>query len=302
MSLAVPPVDLSLKSVLVATDFSAASRQPLDHALAVARHFGAKFYLAHVVSGLAYTLAGPDTLELACEAANRDLLQLEHELVENGALDGIDHESLVRKGVVWAELEAIISQKCIDLVVLGTHGRRGLGRIILGSVAEDVFRHASCLVLTIGPNSCTFDFGKTNPRFLFATDFGEGSLRALPHAISFANRLRAKLTFLHVIPVATVSERPSDDVLVKRDVARQACLRRLEQLLIGEELAQPPEYLVHLGVPSQRILQVAGEIKAGLIFMGLHPSTHIGPPQMRWATAYEVVCDASCPVLTFRTQ
>jgi nucleotide-binding universal stress UspA family protein len=81
----------------------------------------------------------------------RDLLQLEHDLVESATLDGIDHEFLLRQGVVWDELQSIISQNQTELVVLGTHGRRGLGRIVLGSVAEDVFRHANCLLLTIGP-------------------------------------------------------------------------------------------------------------------------------------------------------
>jgi nucleotide-binding universal stress UspA family protein len=302
MSLVASPVRFSLKSVLVATDFSDASRRPLDHALAAARYFGAKFYLAHVVSGLAYTLAGPDAIGFASEAARRDLLQLEHELAENGFLDGIAHESLVRKGVVWDELQSIISHNHIDLVVLGTHARRGPGRMLLGSVAEGVFRHASCPVLTVGPNSSAFGFSKTSYTFLFATDFGESSLRALPHAISFANRLGAKLTLLHVIPLTSVPEHPSRNDLVKHYADRMACLRRLEQSQTGEEFVEPPEYLVKFGAPSERILQVAAEIKADLIFMGLHPSTHIAPPQMRFATAYEVVCGASCPVLTVRTQ
>ena len=129
MSFTATRARFSLKSVLVATDFSDASRQPLGHGLAVARHYGAKFYLAHVVSGLGYTLTGPDALEAASGAAKRDLLQLEQQLVECGSLEGIEHESIVSKGVVWEELQSIISQNHIDLVVVGTHGRRGLGRI-----------------------------------------------------------------------------------------------------------------------------------------------------------------------------
>ena len=83
-----------------------------------------------------------------------------------------------------------------------------------------------------------------------------------------------------------------------------ACLRRLEQLLTNEEeLALPPESLVHFGRPSERILQLALKLKADLIFMGLRRSTHVvAAPQTPWATAYEMVCGASCPVLTVRTQ
>ena len=303
MSIAATRARFSLKSVLVATDFSDASRQPLGHGLTVARHYGAKFYLAHVVSGFGYTLTGPGALEAGAGAAKRDLLQLEEQLVRSGSLEGIEHESIVSKGVVWEELQSIISQKHIDLVVAGTHGRRGLGRIVLGSVAEDVFRHANCPVLTVGPNSRTFDFGKTNLKFLFATDFGEGSLRALPHAISFANQLGAKLIFLHVVPIAPVPEHPSRDVFRMRDAARVAYLRQLEQLLTNEEeLALPPDYPVHFGRPSETIVQVALKLEADFIFMGLRRSTHIVAPQTHWATAYEMVCGASCPVLTIRTQ
>lgn len=303
-SAASPERCFSLKSVLVASDFSEASQKALRHALAVARHFGAKFYLAHVVSGVGYTLAGPQATALACERAERDLLQLEHDLVESGSLDGIDHEFIVREGAVWAELRSIISQNQIDLVLLGASGRRGLGKMLLGSVAEDVFRHASCPVLTVGPNSYPFDFGKTSPRFLFATDFGDGSLRALPHAISFANHLRAKLTLLHVVPITPVPKHPTSDVLAIRDSARMACVRQLEQLLGGEEeLVVPPEFIVRFGLPSEKILEEALELKADLIFMGLHPSTHVADAShMPWATAYDVVCCAGCPVLTVRAQ
>jgi hypothetical protein len=70
-----------------------------------------------------------------------------------------------------------------------------------------------------------------------------------------------------------------------------------------EELALPPEYLVHFGRPSETILQLALKLKADLIFMGLRRSTDVvAAPQTHWATAYEMVCGASCPVLTVRTQ
>jgi nucleotide-binding universal stress UspA family protein len=206
--------------------------------------------------------------------------------------------------VVWEELQSIISHNQIDLVVLGTHGRRGLGKMLLGSVAEEVFRQANGLVLTVGPNSYPFDFAKTRPKFLFATDFGEGSLRALPHAISVANHLRAKLTLLHVVPAAPIPEHPSHEVLALRDPPRMACFRQLEQLLTHEqELALPPEFFVHFGLPSERILQLASELKADLIFMGLRRSTHIASAShLPWATAYDVVCCAGCPVLTVRSE
>src|SRR5512137_220348 len=99
--------DVGLKSVLVAFDFSEASHKPLRHALAIARHYKAEFYLAHVVSHIGYTIAGPEALELACERTRRDAQQLEQELLESGALAGLHYEFIVCKGNVWEQLEIV---------------------------------------------------------------------------------------------------------------------------------------------------------------------------------------------------
>jgi nucleotide-binding universal stress UspA family protein len=127
--------------------------QPLRHALAIARHYGAKFYLAHVLSHIGYTIAGLEALQLAIEKTRIDIRQLEHYLLESGALAGLQYEFIVRAGNIWEQLELAIRQKQVDLVVIGTHGRGGLGKLLLGSIAEQIFRHANCFVVTVGPGS-----------------------------------------------------------------------------------------------------------------------------------------------------
>src|SRR5271165_6201942 len=96
--------DILVKSVLIATDFSEASQKALRHALAIARHFDAKFYLAHVVSHLGYTIAGPEASQLAAEKTARDTKQLEQELLDRGALAGLQYEFIVCEGNVWEQL------------------------------------------------------------------------------------------------------------------------------------------------------------------------------------------------------
>lgn len=309
MSLVAPTVDLRLKSILVATDFSEASEKPLRHALAIARHYGAKFYLVHVVSSLGFTLVGSDAVSAATEEAWRDARQLEDDLVQHGALAGLRHEAIVRQGDVWEELEKLVRQEQVDLLVIGTHGRRGLGKLLLGSVAEQVFRHADCLVLTVGPGSF-----QENPvertrairPFLFATDFGAASLHALPYAISSANQFGTKLILLHVLTAVPMPEGfrryTPGDVMQMRENARTASIRRLEELTAqNAELAVKPELMVEFGVPGENILQAAETLKADSIILGLHRSAHISTAShMPWATAYEVVCRAGCPVLTVR--
>src|SRR5271169_194315 len=146
-------VVVGIKSVLIAYDFSDVSHKPLDHALSIARHCGAKVYIAYIVSSIGYEIAGPEAGQLAYEGSMRDADRLETSLVESGALRNLEYEFIVREGNVWDQLKLIVQQKHIDVVVIGTHARQGLGRLVLGSVAEQIFRQADCLVLTVGPGS-----------------------------------------------------------------------------------------------------------------------------------------------------
>ena len=301
--------DVGVKSVLIATDFSSASDKPLRHALAVARCYGAKFYLVHVVSSIGFTIAGPDACNAACQAAWRNAHQLEDELVESGVLAGLRHEVIVRQGEVWEELDKLIRQEQVDLVVIGTHGRVGIRKLILGSVAEHIFRHADCMVLTVGPGAppeAPIDSHRSIRPFLFATDFGTASLHALPFAISSANRFGAKLILLYVAPeVVPVQDGwiTASDVICARENARLTNLRRLEELLGHDiELKITPECRVELGEPDEMILHTAASLNADVIIMGLHRSAHIdAASHMPWATAYSVVRRANCSVLTVRS-
>ncbi len=309
MSLVAANGDIHLKSVLIATDFSVASEKALRHAVAIARHYGAKLYLTQVVSSMGFTLVGPDAVNTVTDAVCREARQLEGHLVQSGALSGVPHEIIVRQGKVWEELDKIVRQKQVELVVIGTHARRGLGKLLLGSVAEHIFRHSECLVLTVGPGSLQdspVNGSRAVRPFLFATDFSGPSLRALPYAISSANHFGTKLVLLHVLPAVPMPEdlhRPTaDDVMQAQQNARMASLQRLEELTSqNAKLAVKPEFLVEFGSQSEQILQAAHRLKADAIFLGLHRSTHIDTKShMPWATAYEVACAAGCSVLTVR--
>ncbi len=311
MSVVATAVDVQLKSILIATDFSQASEKPLCHGLAIARRYGAKVYLAHVVSSLGFTLAGPEAIAAAEEAVCRDAAHLEDDLLRSGALCGLQHQVVIRQGDVWPELEAIIRQEKIDLIVTGTHGRHGMGRLLLGSVAELIFRQANCLVLTVGPRAFAqprMGIPLVNLTFLLATDFGDASVHALPHAISLANQFEAKLVLLCVIPQPPMPDDPhrcaASGLTQMQGSARVSRLLRLEELTRNAALEVTPEFRVEFqlaGSVSAKILEVAAGLKVDLIIMGLHRSVHIGTAShMPRTTAYEVVCRAGCPVLTVR--
>ena len=304
-------VDIELKSVLMATDLSPASEKPLHRALAIAHHYGAKLYVVHVVPSLGYLMTGPEWLAVAAEQAEDDLLRLKRELVGNDSLKGLDHEFIVCQGDVPEQLHSIITEKGIDLLVLGTHARQGIEKVVLGSVAEEMFRHSGCHVLIVGPNSYKEDrvnVDRATRSFLFATDFGEASVRAAPYAVSLAHRLKAKLIVMHVIPTNLTPQGfgwyTDRDVRQMREQARMAILRRLEHLFLPETDAEAPlevEYIAQFGVPSEKILQVALHRQTDLIIIGLRRSPLDGTASHMPGTAsYEVMCGAGCPVLTIR--
>jgi len=195
----------------------------------------------------------------------------------------------------------------IGLLVLGTHGRGGLKKLILGSIAEQLFRLASCPVLTVGPR---VPDGMKENRFrhiLFTTDFGAASLHALAHAISLAIEHEAKLTLLHVVtPIPVVEAGPlwyvGTDIVDREQKAQRETVKKLSQLIPpGVKLQSDPESVATLDYVPGGILKIAAGCQADLIVMGVKRVASVyASAHLPWATAYEVVCRARCPVLTVR--
>jgi nucleotide-binding universal stress UspA family protein len=300
--------NIHLQSILVATDFSPASEKALRHALSIARHYDAKLYVMHVVSSVGLNMAGPDAVAAATTLALRDAMLAERRLVASGVLRDLRHHVIVRSGDVWTELEAEIKQQAIDLVVIGTHGRTGLKRLVLGSVSEHVFRNACCRVLTVGPCSPVDAHLEPDgaPRsLLFTTDFGDASLKALPYATSLANQRQTRLALLHILSSLPKIDGnrwyTASDVVEMRSAAESEARKHLQQLVANVPLAVEPQFFVSFGEPAEEILHAASELHSEVIVMGLRCREHVGTiSHLPWSTAYGVVCNAVCPVLTVR--
>lgn len=299
---------LKPQSVLIATDFSEASEKALRYSLALARFYGSRFCLAHVVSSLGLTMAGPGAIAACEEAVSREAAKLEDSLIRSGALNGIQHKFLVRQGELWPELREIIQEESTDLLVVGTHGRHGVGKLFFGSVAEQIFRQAGCPVLIFGPQSRQLAGAGPPSRtrtFLFATDFGQASLHALSQSIAVANHFEAKLVFLNVIPAVPPSRSrlyADTDPGKLQENAHEIALQRVAEITRNANLDVRPECRVEFESSkpiSEWILETAERLQAGLVIMGLHSSAHFGVmSHLNWTTAYDVVCHAASPVLT----
>lgn len=280
---------VGIKQILYATDFSHPSAEALPYALALARKYEAKVLAAHVTPepiGLPGAVReGLQSLGFKQDQICRDgLAHLETQL------HGYSHEVLWRQGAVWHELAEIVRSEHVDLIVIGTHGRTGAGKLLVGSVAETIFRKASCPVLTVGPG-VSGEPGSIADlhEILFPTDFSPESLAALPFAISLAQQDDARLYLLYV---ASKSQ-PGETLL-------DGQLRNLVPL--DANLFSEPKVFVEVGPPAEKILEVAEELGTDLIVLGVKgtPALFEASAHLPQATAYKVVSGATCPVLTVR--
>lgn len=124
-----------LENIAVATDFSEASGKAFDYAMAIARHYGSKMYVVHAIPPESALLPQLSEDQRWCESQN-DM----EGFSSRSDLKEVTHELLLRAGSVWSVLSDVIRHENIDLLVLGTHGRGGLKRAVLGSVAEELVR------------------------------------------------------------------------------------------------------------------------------------------------------------------
>ncbi|MGD1210393.1 MAG: universal stress protein [Candidatus Acidiferrales bacterium] len=289
---------VTLNNILYLTDFSEPSEAALPFATAVAREYGAKVYAFHVLIPAAYVYTTPETaaagIEAQEEAAQEDMQRVEAQLV------GIPHESVVERGTgIWPSLERAIKEYAIDLIVLGTHGRTGAQKLLLGSVAEEVFRRSHVPVLTIGPWAHSgIHKGAKFHRVLYATDFSNESASAAPYAISMAQENQATLILLNVMrePETPLTEREAQDAI------SNATYQLHEIVPASAELWCRPEAVVRYGNAADKIIETAKERGADLIVLGVRDARgHIGAAtHLERTTAHKVVAHAVCPVLTVR--
>jgi len=284
---------IALKNILFATDFSAASDAAAPIAIQIARHYGAKVYGVHVNRFDDYTAAAPNAWAAMAEAAEKETKEDAGRL--NEQFQGIEHEAVIGEGNIWEVVSNLIKEKEIDLVVLGTRGRTGLGRALLGSVAEQILRQAPCPVLTVGPhvNLWSDEYAKMR-EILYATDLAADFPIAAPYAVSLAQENQAHLVLLHVIEDAKAGD------LVDSPEVVDLKERKL-QLLVAEQagLWCDPTYIVEQGPAAEKILDVAKRRHTDLIVLGARPAKGLAT-HLNIGTVHKVVSQATCPVLTVR--
>jgi nucleotide-binding universal stress UspA family protein len=309
-SLKTQRVSAAFRHILVATDFSKPSRRALCDALVLAAEHHAQLTLLHVLHpDRKYgALDNPPELDLDRRAAEKEIQALVKEFTPEHQIDA----SLVRHGPVAAQVAAVIEEKAIDLLVIGTRGRGGLQKLALGSVAEELLRVAACPVMTIGPKAdiATVANGPGFHRILFATDFGKGSAKALPLALALARAQQAKLIMLHMIsPMPATSASLSayapagaaaDELQEWEESSRKRAIQELRECLPKEAgLEQEVAFVVGTDFLPEGVLTASAKFKVDLIVMGASRTALAkAAAHIPWSAVHEVVRYAPCPVLT----
>jgi nucleotide-binding universal stress UspA family protein len=304
---------VGFKHVLIATDFSAFSERALAHALPIVRRYGS---MVSIVHALPPETREPITFDPLPRELDDERLAAETEmrrLAKEARIKDLNPHIVLERGRVWDVLSSIIQDEHTDLLVLGTHGRGGLKKLVLGSVAEEVLRRAACPVLTIGPDVPPADTGKAEFKtILFATDFGSASAKAFPYALSLAEDCQAQLILVHVVPPTTVADIGpgvyGPGIYLAQELTEWQAAKQKESLRKLKELVPPhanlgnqPEYVVSLDPLPEGILETAAARHADLIVMGANPvAAARAAAHIPWALTHEIICGAKCPVLTVR--
>jgi nucleotide-binding universal stress UspA family protein len=289
---------ISLKNILFLTDFSEPSVTALPFATMIARSYGSKVTALHVLVPSVYPYMAAEMYVPVLDD-QEDLAKAEMERVD-AQFAGLPRDAIIeRGGGVWSALSKTLSEREIDLIVLGTHGRTGLKKALLGSSAEEVFRRTTIPVLTIGPGVRSGAHNGGHFRcVLFATDFNSVSSAAAPYAVSLAEENQARLVLMHVLPAPKAGKQPKPGSLSVAEA-----LHRLEDLVSEDAgLWCRPEPMVEHGEPGAQILAAASRCGADLIVLGVRGSDTLTgiATRVERAVAYDVVAHAPCPVLTVR--
>jgi nucleotide-binding universal stress UspA family protein len=284
------------RHILFTTDFSQAAAQAIPYVKKIAKYYDADLVTLHVRTPVVNPMTEPGTWAVYLEATQAEDEKHRADLLATFA--GIRTQVLIEEGSIGSCLEETIKNNNIDLVVIGTRGRTGVAKLLLGSTAEEIFRTVTCPVLTVGPHAN--ESGAPTGQFreiLYATDFSPESKDAAMYAVSLAQEFQARLVLLHVIP-----KQAAGDLVSASDVIASSEKLLLQLVPAEAEAWCKPETVVVQGNPAERILDFAKVREPDLIVLGVRQEEGVpgAATHLPVAMAHKIVSHATCPVLTVR--
>jgi nucleotide-binding universal stress UspA family protein len=285
---AVPQVArIRIKNILFPTDFSPASQAALPLALSLAHLYDAAIRVVHVLQPEPLRQVTVDRIPLQDDRVWEDARSRLEWFTHDPSMGKIPYKSLLASGDLGEVIPRLIQEHHVDMVVVGTHGRTGLSKVLIGSGAEKIYRSADCPVLTVGPGAHAADWKPR--RILCPVDLQGAPQAAVRYASSLAQDSNSEFILMAAVPMVPWQHRAETEV--------ETCVR-LEDLVPDGPV---PQFLVRWEPPGEAILRAAAHREAELIVMGVRKSRAAGlSSHLPWPVASEVVSRATCPVLTVR--
>jgi nucleotide-binding universal stress UspA family protein len=283
---------ITIERILCPVDFFAASNAAVKYAVGLAGTYGAGIHLLHVVNvvpvtAYEYAVDSTQIMKSMEASAEEEMVKLATTVRQAG----INVESQIRTGDIYEEIKQSIEDVKPHMVVMGTHGRRGVERWFMGSTTEKLLRHSPVPLITISATGETAEIPRFR-RILVTTDFSEGTADALAYAFSVAQENESQIMLLHVVHDAAA------DVSGKyRESLVQGVQKQLDDLVPTEAKAWcDVSTEVEIGVPYRLIMRVLEDEKIDLLVMNIHGKGMLDRALLG-STAERVVRVAPCPVM-----
>jgi len=289
---------MHIERILCPIDFSEFSVKAYDYAQSLAKHYQSTLFLQHiaqfVVPDYAYYAAANSIPGIFDMVQDNARIQMRN-FAESHTRTGVQPKCIVHDGVVTDSILSFAEAQKVNLIVMGTHGVKGVERVILGSVTEKVLRKSRCPVLVI-PKPAHDVIGMESDqdpiqlkKIVFCTDFSDHSYQALEYALSIAVEYGAELALLHVLDDIGSSAHIEDAIAT--------ATKQLDKLIPPEAVkAGKIKTMVRIGRAFEQIIQFALEIQADLLIMAVHGRNALDLAVFG-STTYRVIQLGSCPVL-----
>jgi nucleotide-binding universal stress UspA family protein len=282
------PVGLRFRSILVATDYSPASATAVKLAARLAKESHARLYVLHAVEPELYAIdmAGPlpEPRPTNLEIARQSLHQYAVHIPD---LRTLKHKEIVYLGSPADAIQSAVEANSIDLLVVGSHGRHGLAKLALGSVAEWAVNRLMYPVLVAGPK-CDKTFHPLKS-IVLATDLSQETSHSVRYASSLAQDYNARLTVMNVLPPSGTAEDQARNEL--------SALGKLRELLPSDcEEGCILQFQVKTGDIAAAVVKSARESKANLIVLGARRRSTLADHLPRTKLS-EIIRTAHCPLL-----
>src|ERR1700756_164333 len=292
---------MQLKSILCPIDFSEFSATAYQHALSLAEYYKARLVALHVVEIWKYPFADyagqeADYGKFSKMMSEGGEMQL-HRFTQQYSAGRLQPELVVDQGNAPRCILSFAQRENIEGIVMGTHGRSGFDRLVLGSSTDRVIRKAACPVLVVS-NAVQKAVERPDShhrlsRIIYCTDFSHNSEQARGYAISLAAEYNAELALFHV------AENPPD--VSKAEAIVAARTQELDKLVSETERESlNVRSAVRFGKPYEEIVRYANDVRADLIIMTARGGDAVDRAVFG-STTYRVIQLGPCPVLAIHT-